>query len=81
MIKYFCDVCGTEIPIAKKKIPFTDEYVEMLDAGKLECKQINSFHLNNYLYSNTHMCKQCAEKTSLQIDNEILNLKLNLLNK
>lgn len=79
MIKYFCDTCKREIPVVKKKIPFTNEYVEVLDVGKIECKQINISCLNNLI--NVHTCKHCAEKISLQIDNELLNLRLSLLSR
>ncbi len=82
MIKYFCDSCGMEIPIVKKKNPLTNEYVEVLDVGKFESKQIDLSCLNNQIYnSNTHTCKHCAEKISLQIDNELLNLKLSLMSR
>ena len=82
MIKYFCDTCGMEIPIVKKKNPFTNEYIEVLDVGKIKCKQMNLSFLNNRAYnSNIHTCKHCAEKISLQIDNALLSLKLSLLSK
>ena len=82
MIKYFCDTCGREIPIVKKKNPFTNEYVEVLDVGEIECKEINLSCLNNRAYNpNVHTCKHCAEKISLQIDNELLNLRLSLLTR
>lgn len=82
MIKYFCDVCGKEIPIIKKKHPLTNEYVEMLDIGEFKCKQTNVSFLNNSTYSsNTHTCRHCAEKISLQIDNALLSFKLSLLSK
>lgn len=82
MIKYFCNTCGMEIPIVKKKNPFTNEYIEVLEVGKIESKQINLSCLNNRAYnSNVHTCKHCAEKISLQIDNELLNLRLSLLSK
>ena len=76
MIKYFCDTCGKEIPIVKKKNHLTGEYVDVLDIGKIECKEINLSGLNNRVYnSNVHTCKSCAEKISSEIDNELLNLK------
>lgn len=82
MIKYYCDACGTEIPIVKKKNPLTNKYVEVLDVGRFECKQVNVSFLNSRVYnSNTHTCKHCAEKISLQIDNEFLNLKLSLASR
>lgn len=82
MIKYFCDNCGMEIPIVKKKNPLTNEYIEVLDVGKFESKQIDLSCLNNQSYnSNVHTCKHCAEKISLQIDNELLNLKLSLMSR
>lgn len=82
MIRYFCDNCGMEIPIVKKKHPLTNEIIEVLDVGKFECKQIDISCLNNRVYnSNTHTCKHCAERISLQIDNELLNLRLSLLGK
>ena len=80
MIRYFCDNCGMEISIIKKKHPLTKQEIEVLDVGKIECKQINLSCLNNRAYnSNEHICKHCAERISLQIDNELLNFKLSLL--
>lgn len=80
MIKYFCDSCGAEIPIVKKINPLTNKEIEVLDVGVLKCKQIDISCLNNHNL-NTHTCKHCAEKISLQIDNELLNLRLSLLSK
>lgn len=80
MIKYFCDTCGREIAVVKKKNPITNEYEEVLDVGKIKCEQINLSYLKSYNRS-VHTCKHCAEKISLQIDNELLSLRLSLLSK
>jgi hypothetical protein len=68
-----------EIPVVKKKNPFTNGYIEVLDVGKIESKQMDTSCLNNLI--NVHTCKHCAEKISLLIDNELLNFKLSLLSK
>ena len=70
MIVHKCDICGCEIPIVKKKI-FGIE-TEVLDRGKIRCKELNC----SKLFERVDICKSCAEVLSSKLDYELLKIRL-----
>ena len=67
--KYVCDYCGREIPVIKKKDILGIER-EYLQSGELKSGiKLSIFGID--------LCKDCAHK----IDMEIMEWKMNILNK
>lgn len=62
-----CDVCGKELKIIRKHTPFGDVYV-------IKTSRTKQWDTSMIL---PHLCETCA----LKIDNDLLNAKLELLQK